>query len=138
MYKFLATTLIALAGVTTAGTPSRAADMGRLFLTPEQRDDLDRRRANNVQDAVVTAASRVTVGGQVARSSGRNTVWLNGIPQFDGPRAPDPARVAVPKGEQEGTVTLKIGETLDRASGEVNNGLDGGTIAVGPQKRRRP
>ncbi|MSQ72942.1 MAG: hypothetical protein EXR27_16860 [Betaproteobacteria bacterium] len=130
--------LAAVACAAAAVAPAAGADLGRLFLTPQQRDDLDRRRTNNIQDAVVTIVSRVTVDGQVTRSGGKDTVWINGTPQQDAPKAADPARVAVKKGEDEGTVTIKIGETLDRISGEVTSTLGTGTIDVGSQKRRQP
>jgi hypothetical protein len=121
---------------TVTAAPVVAAELGRLFLTPQQRDDLDRRRTSNIQDAVVTTVSRVTVEGQVSRSSGKDTVWLNGAPQYDGPRARDPARVVVPRSEQEGSVSVKVGETLDRVSGEITNGLEGGTIVIRPSRTR--
>lgn len=138
MDKNSAAFLAAIACLMPALTPAAAADLGRLFLTPQQRSELDRRRANNIQESIVTQVSRVTVEGRVARSNGKDTTWLNGAPQYDSPRARDPARVLIQQGEQEGSISVKVGETLDRVSGDVSNGLGGGTIAVGPRKRQRP
>ena len=69
--------------------------------------------------------SSVTVNGHVARSSGKTTTWVNGVPQYDTYSGRDPARVHL----QDGTV--KIGQTLDRTRGEVKDGLEGG---IGPRQ----
>jgi len=37
------------------------------FFTPQQRQDLDRRRQANIQESAVTTNSSVTVNGQVSR-----------------------------------------------------------------------
>ena len=68
--------------------------------------------------------SSVTVNGHVAQSSGKTTTWINGVPQYDTHSGRDPARVHLEDG------TLKIGQTLDRARGEVKDGLKGGTVRV--------
>lgn len=125
--------LLALALATCAGLsaprPAAADDeLGRLFFTPQQRQELDRRRASNVQEKEdVVVESSVTVNGQVARSSGKTTTWVNGVPQYDTYSGRDPARVQL----QDGTV--KIGQTLDRTRGEVKDGLEGGTVRVNPK-----
>ncbi len=120
---------LALAGVAgLAPTPPAAADeLGRLFFTPQQRQDLDRRRESNIQDKEVVIESSITVNGHVTRSSGKTTTWVNGVPQYDTYSGRDPARVHL----QDGTV--KIGQTLDRTRGEVKDGLQGGTVRVNPK-----
>jgi hypothetical protein len=75
----------------------------------------------------VVVESSVTVNGHVVRSSGKTTTWVNGVPQYDTDSGRDPARVHL----QDGTV--KIGQTLDRARGEVKDGLEGGTVRVNPK-----
>jgi hypothetical protein len=111
-------------------------NLGRLFLLPQQRQELDRRRQANIQEAAALTESLVTVNGQVSRSSGRTTVWLNGIPQ-DGTRKPnDPARVALPGAEGQPSVNLKIGQTLDKVRGQVRDPVGGGTILTPAQKRQ--
>jgi hypothetical protein len=122
----LAAGLVAGANLLPA-TPAAADDLGRLFFTPQQRQELDRRRASNIQDKEAVIESSVTVNGQVARSSGKTTTWINGVPQYDTRSGGDPARVRLDDG------TLKIGQTLDRARGEVKDGLQGGTVRVTPQ-----
>ena len=112
-------------------------NLGRLFLQPQQRQELDRRRQANIQEAAAVTESLVTVNGQVSRSSGRTTVWLNGVPQ-DGTRKPnDPARVALPGAEGQPSVNLKIGQTLDKVRGEVRDPVGGGKI-LAPAQRREP
>jgi hypothetical protein len=113
-------------------TPLAAAaeDLGRLFFTPQQRQDLDRRRAANIQESLVVQESSVTLQGQVSRSSGKTTTWINGVPQHDSRRGNDPARASIPAGENEPEVTLKVGETRDLVRGETRDGLAGGTIRV--------
>ena len=119
--------LAAGAGV-SAPRPAAADELGRLFFTPRQHQELDRRRASNVQEKEeVVVESSVTVNGHVARSSGKTTTWVNGVPQYDTYSGRDPARVHL----QDGTV--KIGQTLDRTRGEVKDGLEGGSVRVNPK-----
>jgi hypothetical protein len=110
-------------------------NLGRLFFTPQQRQDLDRRRQANIQESAVTAESLVTVNGQVSRSSGKTTTWLNGVPQESSRHVRDPARVTLPGSESESSVTLKIGQTLDKIRGEVKDPVGSGRIIV-PQESR--
>jgi hypothetical protein len=111
-----------------AAAPQAAADeLGRLFFTPQQRQDLDRRRESNIQEKEVVVESTVTVNGQVTRSSGRTTTWVNGVPQYDTYSGRDPSHVRLPDG------SVKIGQTLDRTRGEVKDNLQGGTVRVNPQ-----
>ena len=110
--------------------------LGRLFLLPQQRQDLDRRRQANIQESALTE-SLVTVNGQVSRSSGRTTVWLNGVPQDSTRKPHDPARVALPGAEGQPSVNLKIGQTLDKVRGEVRDPVGGGRILTPAQRRER-
>ncbi len=117
------------------GAPVPAAadeNLGRLFFTPQQRQDLDRRRQANIQDSAVSADNRVTVNGQVSRSLGKTTIWLNGVPQENTRKPRDPAQVTLPGGEGEAPVTLKIGQTLDKVRGKIRDELGEGKIAVEP------
>jgi hypothetical protein len=127
-----------LAAVAAGYAPLPAAayeNLGRLFFTPQQRQDLDRRRQANIQESAVTAESLVTVNGQVSRSSGKTTTWLNGVPQESNRHLRDPARVTLPGGENESSVTLKIGQTLDKIRGEVKDPVGSGRIMVPPENR---
>ena len=106
--------------------PVLADDLGRLFFTPQERQELDRRRASNVVDRGEAPAveSPVTVNGQVTRSSGKSTTWINGVAHDDTYRSRDPARVGV-----HGR-SVKVGETLDRSRGAVSDPLQGGEIRI--------
>jgi hypothetical protein len=120
--------LAALALASSLATPARADDLGRLFFTPQERQDLDRRRAAGAaaeQRADESPAqSLVTLNGQVTRSGGKTTTWVNGVPHDDTYRSRDPARAAV-----QGR-SLKVGETLDRSRGSVTDPLQGGEIRI--------
>jgi hypothetical protein len=131
--------LALLAAVLRAPLAGAAEDLGRLFLTPQQRQDLDRRRAANIQEtAAVIQESTLTLEGQVSRSSGKTTTWINRVPQHDSHRSPNPAQVTIPTGEGQPEVTLKVGQTHDNVRGEVRDGLGGGQLKVGkaPPVRR--
>ena len=106
-------------------TAVRGDELGRLFFTPQQRQDLDRRRQSNIRESEPPVVeSSVTVNGHVARSSGKTTTWVNGVPQYDSYSSRDPGRVHLD------TATVKIGQTLDRARGEVHDQLGGGEVKV--------
>ncbi len=122
------------------GAPVPAAadeNIGRLFFTPQQRQDLDRRRQANVQETATSANSLVTVNGQVSRSLGKTTVWINGVPQENTRKPRDPAQVTLPGSEGEASVTLKVGQTLDKVRGKVKDPVEGATILTPSEKRER-
>ena len=119
------------------GQVAAQENLGRLFFTEQQRQELDRRRQANIREAAVIVESTVTVNGQVSRSSGRSTTWINGIPQESARKPPDPARVTLPGGEGAPSVSLKIGQTLDKVRGEIRDPVAGGSI-VTPSGKREP
>jgi len=80
--------ILTILAATAAGPVSAVDNLGRLFLTPQQREDLDRRRQANIQEAAVVVQSLVTVNGQVSRSSGKTTVWVNGVPETSDKKPP--------------------------------------------------
>jgi len=115
--------------------------LGRLFLTPAQRTALDVRRASRVPDrpaAVVVESPTARVDGQVVRSGGRSTVWVNGVAVREGAQseglrvdpaaAPDSVTLAVGDGERR--VELKVGDTMNRDTGEVRDMLEEGSVGV--------
>jgi len=113
-----------------AGPAAAQEILGRLFFTEQQRQDLDRRRQANIRETAVVVESFVTVNGQVSRSSGRSTIWINGVPQDHARKPRDPARVTLPGGEGAPSVSLKIGQTLDKVRGEIRDPVAGGRIAT--------
>ena len=134
---------IALAGAMNA----QAQELGRLFFTPEQRAALDARRKARVPDkpaaTPVTESPITRVNGAVQRSGGKSTVWVNGetIPEdarVDGarvtPRGLNPGRVSIPAGEGPQRYDLRVGESVDRSSGEVHDVIGEGEVRVGPRR----
>jgi hypothetical protein len=125
-----------IATLALAAQPALAAEpLGRLFMTPAQRLDLDRRRQADAQDSLISSDNFVTVNGQVSSSSGKTTSWINGRPQHGQARTTDPTRVAVPMGEDAPSVPLKIGETLDKVRGEKRDVIGEGQVRVPVSKR---
>ena len=119
------------------GQVAAQENLGRLFFTEQQRQDLDRRRQANIREAAVVVESSVTVNGQVSRSSGRSTTWLNGVPQDNARRPLDPARVTLPGGDGAPSVSLKIGQTLDKIRGQIRDPAADGTMATPPREGER-
>jgi hypothetical protein len=122
-----------------AAAPARGEELGRLFLTPEQREALDARRRARLPDRPVPMAAHASpatrVDGYVQRSGGRSTVWLNGQPSREDSRE-SPGKVSgaggvsVRLGDEGRDVSTKVGQTIDSASGQVTDPLDGGEIRV--------
>lgn len=118
-----------------------AQELGRLFFTPEQRAALDARRTARLPDRpapVVSASPTTRIDGYVKRSRGKSTVWVDGeaVPEGAQPeglrlrRGDDPTRVTVIVGETGRRVDLRIGQTLNRASGEVKDLLGDGEVRL--------
>ncbi len=139
----IAAMLAGLLGAADAG----AQELGRLFFTPEQRAALDVRRRARVPDkpaATPQVESPVTrIDGAVQRSGGKSTVWVNGEAIPEGaetgaprvtPRSANPGSVSIPAGEGAQRYDLRVGESLDRGSGEVRDVLREGEIRVGPRR----
>lgn len=112
--------------------------LGRLFFTAERRAALDRQRQANALELAPMQGESLSLDGIVKRSSGRNTVWVNGHAQHDRANPAgiaadlqrgDPARAVISSGNSH-SVSLRVGETANRATGEKKDGLDGGTIVI--------
>ena len=121
-----------------ASASAPAQELGRLFLTPQQRQDLDRRRATNraEEEAPQISEGPLTLEGHLQRSSGRTATWINGVPQYNSHASRDPARIMVVPNQGEPGVSLKIGQIYERTSGEVRDNLQGGEITVGKTSRK--
>lgn len=94
-----------------------AAELGRLFFTPEQRTQLN----DNLQRSNTTEQHHggTVLNGIVQKHGGKRTVWINGVPQPAGKsddRSPESVTVPVP-GKSK-SIKLKVGErVLPGASG---------------------
>jgi hypothetical protein len=141
----IARVLLVFALAALLAPAAQAQELGRLFLTPEQRAALDARRKARIPDkptaAPVVESPTTRVDGYVQRQGGRSTVWLNGVPNPEGTQADgvqvgpgrkDPRSVSVTVGEGERKFELKIGQKLDRGSGEVTDVVGEGALKVRP------
>lgn len=97
----------------------QAQALGRLFFTPQQRQQLDRQRALNIDDtrAPITQPD-VNFSGQIKRSDGRVTTWINGVPDFD------------PRYSGSNGRPPKVGQTRDLNTGQITDGLQGGSVEI--------
>ena len=138
---------IALLACLLGAVDARAQELGRLFFTPEQRAALDARRKARVPDKPAAAPqveSPITrVNGAVQRAGGKSTVWVNGeaipenvpsTPNQAVPRATSPGRVSLPLGEGGRELDMRVGESLNRGSGEVRDVIGDGKIDVVPAR----
>jgi hypothetical protein len=123
---------------------AQTESLGRLFFTPEKRLLLERQRASNIQAAQSLEGETMSLDGVVQRSSGKSTVWINGRAQEENEAArtgvnvrltpKDPGRAQLSPGEESPT-QLKVGEAINRATGERNDRLGGGVVKT-PASRR--
>ncbi len=125
-----------------------AAELGRLFFDASQRSEIEKRRLAGLrndpvpaptpaaapaaaqQAAVPEPLGAVTVNGRVSRSNGKSTTWVNGVPQHDSFVSKDATRVRVPAASKSQQVSIKVGQTLDRDTRAVTDGLQGGQVSI--------
>ena len=132
--------LILLALIAAACPPAQAEDeLGRLFFTPERRQALDRQRLFNIHEKQeIPEDPTLTINGVVTRSSGKRTVWVNGVAQNDDEK---PGGIAViPNRGAPGKVVVQpndapagsagVGDTVNRNTGETSDLLGGGQISI--------
>jgi hypothetical protein len=135
--------LLAASLLLAAAPPAAAQELGRLFFTPEQRAALDARRKARLPDkpAAVAPSPTTRLDGYVRRSSGKSTVWVDGEGMTENAqpegmqlrRGQDPSRVTVIVGEDGRRIEMRVGETLDRATGEVKDVIGDGEVKVKPR-----
>lgn len=116
-----------------ASISAHSQELGRVFFTPQQRQELDRRRDTPavVENEPAVVESLVTINGHVKRSSGKSTTWINGIPQHDAATGRDPTRPVI---ESDSSVRIKVGQTFDRTQGETRDPLGTGQVRVIPKR----
>lgn len=145
-WRSLATVLLAGGGV-LAATPTVSADqgLGRLFLSAEKRERLDRQRAlNTLESRTATEEPLLVVNGQVRRSTGGHTTWINGQPYYEGetrtgitPRpVPDaPGHVIIDAANAPRMPTVRVGEFVNRDTHETSSPLDAGAVVIHSQRK---
>lgn len=123
----------------TAGAEETSGQLGRLFFTPERRQNLDRQRQFNIQEQQeIPEDTALTINGVVTRSSGKRTVWINGVTQNENdlpgsvsvtPNRRDPGKVIF-RASESPVANAKVGDTINRDTGESTDLLNGGQIQV--------
>ena len=122
------------------GALAEESSIGKLFFTPDRRAALDGQRQLDVQQARVLEGEELSVDGVVKRSSGKSTVWINGVAHHDRtvasevqPRISDrnPGRVVLQAGDGP-PASLRVGQSINRTTREQTDGLNGGTVSVRP------
>ena len=121
--------------------PVGSEELGRLFFTPERRQMLDRQRQFNIQERKeIPEDPTLTINGVVTRSSGKRTVWINGVAQEEKdigssvavtPNRVYPGRIIV---QPEGAPSTKasVGDTVNRNTGETADLLGDGHMQIHP------
>jgi hypothetical protein len=72
---------ILLGAALLAATAAHGAELGTLFFTPAEREELDRmRRGEPAAVAVPNPGGAREITGYVKRSDGLSTVWIDGRP----------------------------------------------------------
>lgn len=119
--RHLVLLLALMIGLSTARAEQEA--LGRLFFTPQQRAELDRQRLLNPGSSLGTQNQQgsQTINGEVRRSSGRNTRWINGEAQWS---------------ETTPAPRVPVGDTFHPETGEHQSLLGSGRIVVKPASRR--
>jgi hypothetical protein len=121
-------------------TPAGSEELGRLFFTPERREMLDRQRQFNIQERKeIPEDPTLTINGVITRSSGKRTVWINGVAQDEKdigsgaavtPNRANPGKVVIqPDGAP--TANASVGDTVNRNTGETADLLGGGVVTRG-------
>ena len=141
--------LAALALIGALAAPASAQDtvapLGRLFFPPEQRQALDRQRQLDINARPELGTDpTLTINGVVTRSSGKRTVWINGVAHNENrgdvvvtTPPHDPGQVVVHAAGSAPT-KARVGDTVHRDGGEAADPLDGGSIKPGRIPAKRP
>lgn len=117
--------------------PAQDTELGRLFFTPERRVALDRQRQFNIQEIRAVQGETLSLDGIVQRTGGKHTVWINGRPQTERDEAQTgigvvvnrrtPGSAQIIPGE-EATTRMKVGEAINRSTGERETRLGSGSV----------
>jgi len=100
---------------------AQAGEFGRLFFTPDQRNQLEFQRASGTsseEPGSVHSRPYIMVNGVVQKSDGKRTVWINGVAQQTSTNENTPGIVPVTVPGKPQPVPVKVGQKLmlDRSS----------------------
>jgi len=102
---------VSLAFALTVAVSAHAEQFGRLFFTPEQRNQLDYSYSREASTGKPSNA--LMLNGIVQKQGGKRTVWINGVPQTVGSGdEKSPESVTVPLPGQKKSVKLKVGQRV--------------------------
>lgn len=90
-----------------------ASELGRLFFTPQQRQQMEFQGTSSDSNADSGRRNYIIVNGVVQKHGGNRTVWINGTAQATEPgkdRNPSTVPVTVPNKSQP--IQLKVGQKL--------------------------
>ena len=119
--------------------PCAAQELGRLFFSPAERAALDAQRQAGAVAPQAPSPAPMRVDGYLLRSGVPPTVWVNGSAAGPGsendevrvvPEALDSGEVAVNRRHDRSSRRVKVGNTLDAASGQVQDLLGDGQLRV--------
>jgi hypothetical protein len=132
----------------TLAMTTNAAAMGKVFFSPDKRLALEQRRLMDVIPEVTAATTSatapppeqietITINGLVKRSSGKNTVWINGVPHTErerniarvNPRDLSSAVISNVNNNSSPTI-IRVGDGMNRSTKEPSTLLGPGTILV--------
>lgn len=118
--------LVALPCIVSAGFTD---DLGRLFMTGQERTEIDRLRASGPRsDASVSstspgrfpsASAALRLDGVVRRSDGPDALWVNGEHMAGDGRMDARDRVRVPAPSKGRSIWMKPGQVFDPDNGAV-------------------
>jgi hypothetical protein len=92
---------------------AQAGELGRLFFTPQQRQQLEFHETNSGSEDNAGHRNYIVVNGIVQKHGGKRTVWINGTAQAaesGSDKAPSTTPVTVPGKSRP--VQLKVGQRL--------------------------
>jgi hypothetical protein len=91
---------------------AQAGELGRLFYTPQQRQQLEYQESSN-SSADGSSRNSIIVNGVVQKQGGNRTVWINGVPQT-AVRGNDqtPASVPVTVPGKSRPIRAKVGQRV--------------------------
>jgi len=104
---------ISLCVLALTATPfGYAGEMGRLFFTPKERNQLDAAYAREARPDSDGRRS-LSLSGIVQKHGGDRVIWINGVPRLDGKsdeRSPESAPVTLPG--QKKKIRVKVGQKV--------------------------
>ncbi len=109
--RILLLTFVLIANICSLSS-AHAAELGRLFYTPQQRAQLDAGQTSP-DNPEGGGRSYITVNGVIQKQGGKRTVWINGQPQpAENGNEKTPATVPVAVPGKPRPVQLKVGQRL--------------------------